>query len=148
MVRRGNNRQPIFFEEADNLAYLAWLNESAERYDCAIHAYVLMTNHVHLLLTPKDAQSVSRMMQYLGRRFVPYINHRYGRSGTLWEGRFKSSLVQSEAYLLACARNIELNPVRAAMVARPAEYRWSSHRANAGGNTDALLRPHETYRIG
>lgn len=146
VVQRGNNRQPVFFDDADILAYLNWLKQSAARYDCTIHAYVLMTNHVHLLLTPMGTESVSRMMQYVGRRFVPYINHRHGRSGTLWEGRFKSSLVESEAYLLACMRYIELNPVRAALVAAPADYRWSSHRANAGGDDDALLTPHETYR--
>jgi putative transposase len=117
VVQRGNNRQPTFFDDNDRRVYLKWLAEAMERWNCAVHAYVLMTNHVHLLLTPNDAQGVSRAMQYLGRRYVPYMNHRHGRTGTLWEGRFKSSLVQSDAHLLTCYRYIELNPVGAGMVA-------------------------------
>jgi putative transposase len=100
VVQRGNNRQPIFFDDFDRRVYLDWLKEAAERWSCRIHAYVLMTNHVHLPLTPDGADGVSRTMQYLGRRYVPYINDTYRRSGTFWEGRFKSSLVQTEAYLL------------------------------------------------
>lgn len=102
VVQRGNNRQPIFFDDFDNRVCLDWLKEALERWLCRIHAYVPMTNHVHLLLTPDNSQGVSRTMQYLGRRYVPYINDTYQRSGTLWEGRFKSSLVQTEADLLTC----------------------------------------------
>jgi putative transposase len=149
IVQRGNNRQAIFFADEDYRAYLGWLNEAATRWACAIHAYVLMTNHVHLLLSPTDPKGVSGLMQYLGRRYVPYINHRYRRSGTLWEGRFKSSLIQSETYLLLCYRYIELNPVRAAMVVAPGDYPWSSYPHNAIGYEDASLTPHPEYlRLG
>jgi putative transposase len=109
------------------------------------HAYVLMTNHVHLLLTPVGQQSVSRMMQYLGRHYVPYVNHKYSRSGTLWEGRFKASLVDTSSYLLACYRYIESNPVRAGMVAHPSDYRWSSFHHNGLGLSNRLITPHVEY---
>ncbi len=145
VVQRGNNRQPVFFADDDYRAYLGWLAEAAGRYGCAVHAYVLMTNHVHLLVTPETRASISRMMQYVGRRYVPYVNRVYGRSGTLWEGRFKGAPIDGEAYLLACSRYIELNPVRAGMVARPADYRWSSYRANALGEVDRLLSPHPVF---
>ena len=145
VVQRGNNRQPIFFDEADYIAYLGWLEEAARRWACSVHAYVLMTNHVHLLLTPEGADGVSRALQYLGRRYVAYINDTYQRSGTLWEGRFKSSLVQTETYLLTCYRYIELNPVRAAMVEHPNDYRWSSYAHNADGQTDQLISEHPEY---
>lgn len=125
--------------------YLYWLGEAARRYGCAIHAYVLMTNHIHVLATPSDEDGISQMMQYVGRRYVPYINYTYGTSGTLWEGRFKASLVQEEAYLLTCMRYIELNPVRAGMVKSPSQYRWSSYRSNGQGKEDKLLTPHEVY---
>ncbi len=145
VVQRGNNRQAIFFEDNDYQAYLSWLKEGAERYLCSIHAWVLMTNHVHLLVTPTDQDSISRMMQFVGRRYVPYINHTYRRTGTLWEGRYKSHLISDETWLLVCYRYIELNPVRAAMVESPTEYRWSSYKANALGELDALIRPHPRY---
>jgi len=131
VVQRGNNREPCFFAEADYQFYLECLAESATKYACQLHAYVLMTNHVHLLVTPENESSLSGMMQSLGRRYVRYVNHTYKRTGTLWEGRYKSSLVQSENYLLTCSRYIELNPVRANMVETPAEYRWSSYGHNA-----------------
>ena len=145
IAHRGNNRQPIFFTADDYGAYLSWLGEAADRWGCAIHAYVLMTNHVHLLMTPSDAQSISRVMQYVGRRYVPYVNHTYRRSGTLWEGRFKASLIQAQAYLLACYRYIELNPVRAGMVKAPEDYTWSSYRSNAFAEEDPMLTPHPDY---
>jgi putative transposase len=145
IVQRGNNRDSCFFTEQDRRQYLEDLAESAEKYLCEIHAYVLMTNHVHLLVTPKDKFAVSQMMQALGRRYVYYVNHRYGRSGTLWEGRYRSSLVDSEAYLLACMRYIELNPVRAGMVAHPAEYQWSSYLFNAQYEASELICPHPLY---
>jgi len=110
-----------------------------------ILTYVLMTNHVHLLVTPDDKMGVSRMMQYVGRYYVPYINHTYVRTGTLWEGRYKSSLIDSARYLLTCSRYIELNPVRAAMVSHPSEYVWSSYAANAEGKANPIVEPHELY---
>jgi len=145
VVQRGHSREPVFFEDSDYSAYLNWLDEGAERYGCAIHAYVLMTNHVHLLTTPKGEQGVTRLMQYIGRRYVPYINHTYGTSGSLWEGRYKASLIEDERYLLTCMRYIELNPVRANMVKSPAHYRWSSYRHNAQAKDDPLVTPHEIY---
>lgn len=149
VVQRGNNRQAVFFEEDDYLVYLEWLNEAATQHGSLIHAYVLMTNHVHLLMTPSDATSISSTLQALGRRYVPYVNHSYGRSGTLWEGRFKASSIEEEDYLLACYRYVELNPVRAGMVERPEDYPWSSHRANALGEVDPLVSPPPLYdRLG
>jgi putative transposase len=142
VVRRGNNRQPIFFDDFDRRVYLDWLKEASERWSCRIHAYVPLTNHVHLLLTSADADGVSRTMQYLGRRYVPYINDTYQRSGTLWEGRFKSSLVQTEAYLFAGSTDIELNPVRAGIAKHPGQYRWSSDAHHACGETTALITEH------
>lgn len=145
VIQRGNNRQACFRSDADRERYLGWLKDYAEDCGCAVHAYVLMGNHVHLLLTPREAAGAARLMKSLGQRYVQDFNRRHGRSGTLWEGRFRSCIVQSERYLLTCARYIELNPVRAAMVARPADYRWSSHRANARGVPDGLIRPHALY---
>ena len=145
IVQRGINREPCFFAEEDYHCYLHWLEEAARDCRCAIHAYALMTNHVHLLLTPKANGSPARLMQSLGRRYVQYINRFYRRTGSLWEGRYKSSLVQAETYLLACYRYIELNPVRAEMVADPGQYRWSSYRANGLGLPDARLTPHPLH---
>jgi putative transposase len=145
VIQRGNNRSPIFFAEKDCWHYLDWLGEESKKQGCAIHAYVLMTNHVHLLLTPQRSDSISSMMQALGRRYVRYINYTYQRSGTLWEGRFKSALIDSEPYLLTCQRYIELNPVRAGMVTDPVDYRWSSYQANAIGQPNPVLTPHPLY---
>ncbi len=145
VVQRGNNRQAIFFDESDYIAYLGYLREALEKYECQLHAYVLMTNHVHLLLSSEIEDGISRVMQYVGRCYVPYINHKYGRSGTLWEGRYKASLIDSERYFLICMRYIECNPVRAGMVEQPGDYRWSSYHANAGGRCDLLLTPHQQY---
>ena len=146
IVQRGHNREPCFFAEDDYRSYLHWLGEALAEADCALHAYVLMTNHVHLLLTPKKAEAVPRLIISLGRRYVQYVNRSYRRTGTLWDSRYKSSVVQAETYLLACQRYIELNPVRAAMVEEPAHYRWTSYRANALGQADARIRPHALYR--
>ena len=145
VIQRGNNRQAVFFCDDDYRAYFAWLREGAERHGCAIHAYVLMTNHVHLLMTPETRDSISRTIQYVGRRYVTYVNAQYGRSGTLWEGRHKGSVISSASYLLACSRYIELNPVRAGMVTVPGDYRWSSYRANAAGESCPLLTYHPLY---
>lgn len=149
VVQRGNDRQPCFYVADDYRRYLAGLRESAIRYGCSVHAYVLMANHVHLLVTPSSTGAVSRMMQWMGRQYVGYINGRYRRTGTLWEGRYKSCLVDTERYLLTCYRYIELNPVRAAMVADPADYAWSSYHANAQALPDKLVVPHAEYlRLG
>ncbi len=145
IVQRGRSREPVFFEADDCHAYLRWLTEAATRYECAIHAYVLMTNHTHILATPKGKHGISQMMQYVGRRYVPYINHTYGTSGSIWEGRFKASLIHDEQYLLTCMRYIELNPVRAAMVKNPGQYRWSSYRKNAQGKINNIITPHPLY---
>lgn len=145
IVQRGHSRNPVFFDDADYLAYLNWLKAGALRYKVAIHAYVLMTNHIHILATPTDVAGVTRMMQYVGRHYVPYINFTYGSSGSLWEGRYKASLVQDETYLLTCMRYIELNPVRANMVRSPAHYRWSSYRVNGQAKLDEVVTPHELY---
>lgn len=145
VVQRGNNRGAVFFDDNDYRLYLGWLGTAAEACGCAVHAYVLMTNHVHLLMTPSKGGAISATLQAVGRRFVPYVNHCYGRTGTLWEGRFKANSVQEEGYLLACYRYIELNPVRAGMVERPEDYRWSSYRANAMGAGEPLLSPHPLY---
>jgi putative transposase len=146
IVQRGNNRQPVFFGERDYVHYLVDLSEASAQYGCAVHAYVLMTNHVHLLVTPSDAHGPALLMQQVGRRYVSYLNRRHGRAGALWDGRFKSALIDTDAYFLACSRYIEMNPVRAGMVADPAEYRWSSYRANGLGHGDALLSPHPLYQ--
>jgi len=145
MVIRGNSRKVIFAEADDYHAYLGWLKEGAETHDCLIHAYVLMSNHVHLLISASNPANLSKLPQHVGRKYVPYFNHKYGRSGTLWEGRFKASSIDSERYLLTCYRYIELNPVRASMVEKPDEYRWSSYRANAYGRTNPILTPHPLY---
>lgn len=123
VVQRGHNREATFFADEDYQAYLHHLSDGALRYGCAVHAYVLMTNHVHLLLTPADEDGLSKLMRYLGSRYVQYVNFVYRRRGTLLEGRFKSSLIDAESYLLRCYRYIELNPVRAEMVKRPEDYR-------------------------
>jgi putative transposase len=149
VIQRGNNRQAIFFGEEDYACYRDWLAAAAARYGCAVHAYVLMTNHLHLLLTPRAATSLPRTMQALGRRYVRYVNTVYRRSGTLWEGRYRAAPIDSEAYFLSCCRYIELNPVRARMVRQARDYRWSSYRAHGEGAPDPLLAGHELYeRIG
>ena len=139
-------RQACFFDDDDYHFYLEWLKEYAKASGCLIHAYVLMTNHVHLLLTPETEHSAGELMKRLGQRYVQYINKTYQRSGTLWEGRFKSCITREEAYVLACYRYIELNPVRADMVEHPAEYRWSSYAHNAHGELSTLITPHSDYK--
>ena len=145
IVHRGHSRSPVFFEDQDYVTYLYWLGEASKKYDMAIHAYVLMTNHIHLLVTPKEGRNVSLFMQYLGRRYVPYINHKYGTSGSIWEGRYKSSLVEEDQYVLSVMRYIELNPVRANMVASPSHYRWSSFAHHAGTRKISMIRTHPLY---
>lgn len=145
VIQRGNNRQVCFNSDQDLVAYAHWLWEAKEKFGLLIHAWVFMTNHVHLLVTPENEKSVPGALQYLGRLYVRYYNREYGRSGTLWEGRYKSCLVQSETYVLQCSRYIELNPVRAQVVDDPADYRWSSYRCNAFGQYSKLYSAHPEY---
>lgn len=145
IIQRGNNRSACFHRESDYLVYLDHLRELSRRHGCEIHAYCLMTNHVHLLATPRAANACALLMKNLGQRYVQYVNRSRERTGTLWEGRFRSCIAQSDRYVLACYRYIELNPVRAGMVERAGDYRWSSHRTNARGASDTWLAPHPEY---
>ena len=145
LIQRGNNRSVCFFADDDYAFYLETLGEQCRALGIDLHAYCLMTNHTHLLLTAPEADAVSELMKQLGQRYVQRINRLYQRTGTLWEGRFKSSLVASDAYLLACYRYIELNPVRAGMVEHPGEYRWSSYHCNAQHGLGQLITPHPNY---
>ena len=145
IVQRGVDRMDCFRQDVDRLVYLALLRDFLAATQCALHAYCLMTNHVHLLLTPCGPLGPSTLMRKVGQKYVPYFNRRYARTGTLWEGRFKSCLVESAQYVLACYRYVERNPVRAGMVAAPGGYAWSSHRGNIGLADDKLLKPHAEY---
>lgn len=146
VIQRGNNRQATFFCDQDYAVYLDKLKQYADKYQVAVHAYVLMTNHVHLLMTPTTKTGVSQVMQSLGRFYVRYINQTYQRSGTLWQGRYKSTLVDEDRYFLTVSRYIELNPVRAGMVDHPADYPWSSYGGNGGDKEITLLTPHGCYQ--
>jgi len=149
VILRGNNRQAIFFSDLDREHLLATLAEAVAQYRVALHAYVLMDNHLHLLLTPPSAEALSRMMQSLGRRYVGWFNARHGRTGTLWEGRFRAGLVEGERHLLACMRYIELNPVRAGLCVEPAQWPWSSAAHHLGLARNVLVTEHEMYwRLG
>ena len=145
IVQRGNNRDACFFKDEDYRIYKGWLSDACRRYGVELYAYVLMTNHVHLLLAPERKEGISLVIQSVGRRYVQYVNKTYRRTGTLWESRHKSSLVQAEEYLLTCYRYIELNPVRAGMVKHPADYPWSSYRYHAYGEPDSLVSSHPLY---
>ncbi len=145
VIQRGVNRAACFQIEADYLVYLSQLRHLSAKHGCAVHAYCLMTNHVHLLLTPVTTDSCTALMRDLGQRYVPYFNSRHGRTGTLWEGRFRSCIAESARYVLACYRYIELNPVRARMVNQPADYQWSSFAVNSGARSDPLLLPHVEF---
>ena len=145
IIQRGHNRSACFGSTGDYRLYLRILEEQALDHDCKVHAYVLMTNHIHLLLTPAKANGVSQMMRFVGQQYVRYYNKKYDRTGSMWEGRFKSCVVDTDTYLLACYRYIEMNPVRAGMVKRPVDYAWSSYAINAGLKTSSLVTPHETF---
>lgn len=152
IIQRGNNRQDIFATEADYQVFRDALVDASKKHGLTIHAYVWMTNHIHLLASPESPDSISKVFQSAGRRYVQYFNFIHRRSGTLWEGRYRATIVDSEPYLLTLMQYIELNPVRAGIVAHPGDYRWSSYRYNAQGesglNTD-WLAPHEEYlRLG
>ena len=142
VIQRGNNRQPIFSSSADYERLLSLLFENAKKFDVAIHAYVLMSNHFHLLVTPQSAEGLPQMMQAVGRRYVRYFNDIQKRSGTLWEGRYRSTLIQTERYLLACMAYVDLNPVRAGLVAQARDYPWSSYGHYSGQRIDKLITPH------
>jgi putative transposase len=146
VIVRGNNRTEIFCADADYHFYLEKLQMACAKHGCEVHAYVLMTNHVHLLITPHADVSLGKTLQMLGRYYVQYFNYCYQRTGTLWEGRYKATVIDSEAYLLTCMRYIELNPVRAGMVSHPSEYPWSSYHYNALGQPNEIVTPYLEYR--
>jgi len=145
VIQRGNNRQAIFLADADRLRVLELLEDHARQHEVAVHAYVLMDNHFHLLLTPQTGDGLPRMMQAVGRSYVRYFNDRHGRSGTLWEGRYKSTLIEAGSHLLACMAYIDLNPVRAGLVTLARDYPWSSHAHYAGLRVDRMVTPHPLY---
>jgi putative transposase len=145
VIQRGNNRMAILHDEEDYWILWMTLRDAAQRFRCAIHAYVLMPNHFHLLLTPTAPAGIGKLMQYTGRYYVQHANQRYGRTGTLWDGRYRATLLDPKGYLLAVSRYIERNPVRAGLVATPADYEWSSYGANAHGIADELVDPHPEY---
>ena len=145
VIQRGNNRQPIFLDNTDHDRMLALLGEHASHFGIALHAYVLMGNHFHLLATPAADDGLPRFMQAVGRSYVRWFNNRHGRTGTLWEGRYRSTLIQTDRYLLACMAYIDLNPVRAGLVTEPREYPWSSHHHYIGLRSDRLVSPHPLY---
>lgn len=147
VVQRGNNRLLCFLDDSDRYRYLQLLREALLHTGRVLHAYVLMDNHAHLLVTPSAVGDVARLMQKLGRQYVGQFNARHGRTGTLWEGRYKSCLVDTETYVLRCYRYIDLNPVRARMTDDPAAYAWSSAAAHGGYREDALVTPHPAYWI-
>lgn len=144
-IARGNNKESVFIDEDDKNKYLEYLLESSLRYEVSVHAYVLMDNHIHLLISCPIAENFSKFMQHIGRRYVPYFNRKYSKTGTLWEGRFKASLVDDERYLLTCYQYIELNPVRAFLVDEPCDYQWSSYHVNALGAESEIIKPHPIY---
>ena len=145
VIQRGNNRQAIFASTADYPVLLDLLRDNAQKFSVAIHAYVLMSNHFHLLATPQTADGLPQMMQAVGRSYVRTFNNAQGRTGTLWEGRYRSTLIQSDRYLLACMVYIDLNPVRAGLVAQADDYPWSSHAHYIGRQVDKLVTPHPLF---
>ncbi|WP_426208945.1 transposase [Massilia sp. TWP1-3-3] len=145
IVQRGNNRNPCFFCKGDYQVFLGMMEDALAEFDCTLHAYVLMPNHVHLLASPVDTTAPASLMQRVGQRYTQYVNRRYRRYGTLWQGRYHSSLVDNEGYFLTCQRYIELNPVRAGIVAHPVDYDWSSYRVHAHGEPSDIVVPHDLY---
>lgn len=145
VIQRGNNRGKVFFGPNDAKRYLDWLQEAALEHGLAVHAYVLMTNHIHLLVSPETAHALPRAMRHVNWRYSRYVNDTQNRTGSLWEGRYRASLIEADDYYFACSRYIELNPVRAGLAKAPGAYRWSSYRANAEGKADALISPHQLY---
>ncbi len=146
IIQRGNNRELIFVHDDDYKFYLECLLSAINKNKLSVYAYVLMTNHVHILASPETETSISKTFQSVGRRYVQYFNYTYKRTGTLWEGRYKATVIDSDQYLLTCMRYIELNPVRAGMVEQPSEYPWSSYAANAEGKKNKLIKLHKVFR--
>ncbi len=147
VIQRGNNRGQVFFGPKDAQKYLDWLKEAATEHGLAVHAYVLMSNHVHLLVSPETAHSLPRAMRDLNWRYTRHVNDAQGRTGSFWEGRYRASVIEADDYFFACSRYIELNPVRADLAQTPAAYRWSSYKANAEGKSDPVVTPHELYQM-
>lgn len=145
LIQRGIDGRQIFQDDADYQVFLDWLCKAARQFKVALHAYVLMPDHLHVLATPSDEVGLARMMQWVGRYYVPYFNRKYERAGTLWQGRYRTTVIDSENYLLVCMRYIELNPVRAHLVADPVRYRWSSHAHHIGTASNPLITDHELY---
>ncbi|MBC7502725.1 MAG: transposase [Herminiimonas sp.] len=145
IIQRGNGRNTVFYDTEDHLVFLMRLREAARQYKVAIHAYVLMSNHIHVLASPADATGLARMMQWIGRHYVPYFNRKYSRAGTLWEGRYRATVLDSERYFMTCSRYIELNPVRAGMVDGPGDYPWSSYAHHVGIKPDPIITDHPLY---
>ncbi len=141
---RGNNRETLFFTDEDRRTYLEWLREAARQFECAVHAFALMPNHVHLLMTPQNADSLAKTMQSIGRRYAQYFNQQHRRSGTIWEGRYRSSLIDPD-YFLRCQRYIELNPVRAGFESNPQSSTWTSFATHIGGKAEPWLVDHEQF---
>lgn len=144
-MQSGNDSQPVFRDADDYRAFLDWLREAARQFKVAIHAYALLPTRLHLLLTPSDRDGLGRMMQWIGRHYVPYFNRKYGRAGTLWQGRFKTALLEPEQYFILCSRYIELSPVAVGCAATPAEYPWSSYAHHVGSKADPLVSDHALY---
>ncbi|WAW10840.1 transposase [Oxalobacter vibrioformis] len=145
ILQKGNNRQPVFLDDEDHFSFLRWLREASTLYNVDVHAYVLMASRLHLLATPKDAASLGRMMQWVGRHYVPYFNKKYQRSGTLWEGRYRTSPIEAAPCFLSCSCFVELLPVRQGLVRRASDYRWSSYAHHTGLRQDPLIRDHKLY---
>ena len=145
LLQHGIDHQPIFRDDADRLQFLCWLQEAARHFQISIHAYVLMPDHLHLLATPVDQTGLGRMMQWLGRHYVPYFNRKYSRAGTLFQGRFKTSVLEAQPYLVNCMHYIESNPLRAGLVPSVGEFRWSSYAHHAGIKADAMVTDHSIY---
>jgi putative transposase len=145
LVHRGNNRQPIFYESSDYIRYMSFLSYASNRFGCDVHAYVLMTNHVHLLVTQRAPNGIARLMQVVAGRYAVYLNRARARTGTVWEGRYHGSPIETDRHFFTCHRYIELNPVRAGIVGDVAAYRWSSYDYNALGQDDACVTPHDLY---
>lgn len=145
VVQHGNDHRQIFQDADDYDAFLKWLRDASKLFKVAIHAYVLMPDHLHLLLSPSDENGLARMMQWVGRQYVPYFNRKYKREGTLWKGRYKATVIEPERYFMACCRYIELNPVRNGLVSDPAEYLWSSYMHHIGAKQDSIITDHSKY---
>jgi putative transposase len=145
IIQRGIDRQQIFRDPADYTSFLGWLREAARQFGVAIHAYALLPEQVHLLATPSNATGLGRMMQWVGRQYVPYFNNKYDRTGTLWQGRYKATVLDADRYFLACSRYIEIAPVLAGLVSAAEDYGWSSHAHHAGAKPDPLITDHAVY---